>query len=341
MITGSWGPGKGEWMTIEEQRYLEECKKVLKQEQTQIVKMAFDYGLQIPEIRRLVQSNQSAECMKEIVFAMMEGISGEVLDFLCENAFNPYQIKEIREGIARGLSFEQVRSYAVQEMSANKMKKMRTQLEETVKEKNGAKDDGSVKEYMKNLMQIMEDSIRQFKESNERFDILSSLVKEHVVEEKNQEIQDLYENLKHKDKSIQELQRKIEERDKTIADLEKALSDKKAEEQKPPVVSAKSEDKKDEILLEAGVRTEQGKQTLKKRMFGWFALRDHKIPKDVLEKIMEADLSTEQLEEVRKCMESGLNDQEISRVIANNPSPERMQKLREILLLIRSRREGA
>ena len=88
------------------------------------------------------------------------------------------------------------------------------------------------------------------------------------------------------------------------------------------------------------MRADQRRQTLKKRMFGWFALRDNKIPKDVLEKIMEADLSTEQLEEVRKCMESGLNDQEISRVIANNPSPERMQKLREILLLIRNRREG-
>lgn len=328
-------------MTIEEQRYLDECKKVLKQEQIEVVTMAMDYGLQIPEIRKLVQSNQSAECMKEIVFAMMEGISDDVLDFLCENEFNQYQIKEIREGIVHGLSFEQIRSYATKEMSANKMKKMRTQLEETIKEKDGAKEDGSVKEYMKNLMQIMEDSIKQFKESNERFDVLSSLVKEHVVDEKNREIQDLYENLKYKDKSIQDLQHKIEERDKTIADLQAALSSKKSEEHQRPAVSAEPQGKKEEILLEPDMRADQRRQTLKKRMFGWFALRDNKIPKDVLEKIMEADLSTEQLEEVRKCMESGLNDQEISRVIANNPSPERMQKLREILLLIRNRREGA
>ena len=103
-------------MTVEEQRYLDECKKVLKQEQIEIVTMAMDYGLQIPEIRKLVQSNQSAECMKEIVFAMMEGISDDVLDFLCENEFNQYQIKEIREGIVHGLSFEQIRSYATKEM---------------------------------------------------------------------------------------------------------------------------------------------------------------------------------------------------------------------------------
>lgn len=34
-------------MTIEEQRYLEECKKVLKHEQMDIVTMAMDYGLPI------------------------------------------------------------------------------------------------------------------------------------------------------------------------------------------------------------------------------------------------------------------------------------------------------
>ena len=52
---------------------------------------------------------------------------------------------------------------------------------------------------MKNLMGIMEQSIQQFRESNDRFTALSSLVKEHVVEEKNQEIKDLYENLQYKD----------------------------------------------------------------------------------------------------------------------------------------------
>lgn len=64
------------------------------------------------------------------------------------------------------------------------------------------------------------------------------------------------------------------------------------------------------------------------------AFRDKNLPKDVLGTIMEADLSTEQLEEVRKCIESGLNDQEIARVIENNPTAERMCKMREILLLM-------
>ena len=68
---------------------------------------------------------------------------------------------------------------------------------------------------MKNLMGIMEQSIQQFRESNDRFTALSSLVKEHVVEEKNQEIKDLYENLQYKDKNIQELKRKSWQRKET------------------------------------------------------------------------------------------------------------------------------
>lgn len=43
-------------MTVEEQRYLEECKKVLDGEKTDVVSMAINYGLQIPEIRKVVQS---------------------------------------------------------------------------------------------------------------------------------------------------------------------------------------------------------------------------------------------------------------------------------------------
>lgn len=334
-------------MTIEEQRYLEECKKVLNREQLDAVTMAVDYGLQIQEIRKVVQSNQSAPCMHEIVLGMMEGIGADVLGFLCENEFNQYQIKEIREGITGGLTFEQVKTYAAKEMSANRMKRMRMQLENTMREKGSQpQDDDSVREYMKGLMEIMETSIQQFRESNERFDALSSLVKEHVVEEKNREIQELYENLKYKDKSIQELQRKLAERDKAIADLRSEIAEnkrkpepEKAPEKAPEKIPAipEGETKKEGPLLDPAVRE---KQTEKRRMLGWF-LRSKKVPQDVLEKIMEADLSTEQLEEVRQCMECGLTDGEIARVIEHTPAPERMRKMREILMLMKKRKGGA
>ena len=170
-------------------------------------------------------------------------------------------------------------------------------------------------------MEIMENSIRQFQESNERFESLSSLVKEHVVDEKNREIKDLYENLKYKDKSIQELQQKVADQDKVITDLQESLAKKR-----------------EEFSMEK-MEVEPA-QSFKKRMSRWLAVRDNKIPKDVFGEIMEAELSTEQMEEVRQCMEHGLTDQDISRVITNAPTPEKMRKMREILLLMKKRKEG-
>ena len=40
-------------MTVEEQKYVEECRKKLGPEQVQVIQMAFKYGLGIKDVRRL------------------------------------------------------------------------------------------------------------------------------------------------------------------------------------------------------------------------------------------------------------------------------------------------
>lgn len=281
-------------MTVEQQRYLESCRKVLDGERTEIVAMALDYGLQISEIRKVVQGNFDAACMREIVSGMMEGITEEALDFLCENEFNRYQIKEIVEGFVCGLGMEQVQTYAVSEMSASRMRQMRRQLEESVQpSKPGkAEEEAVVREYMKGLMEAMEASARQFRESNERFDALSALVKEHVVDEKNREIQELYENLRYKDQTIQQLQQKLTEREKRITELETVL-EKKSEVQaadqyqgRPEVLQSQTEvlGNKPEVLRSRPslaipadgkegmeIREAEDYQRLKRRMVSWLA----------------------------------------------------------------------
>lgn len=342
-------------MTVEQQRYLEECKKVLDGEQTEIVDMALDYGLEISQIRKVVQGNLDAACMREVVSGMMEGIGADALDFLCENDFNRYQIKEIVKGIIHGLTLEQIKTYAAVEMSASRMRQMRRQLEETVNPGKG-EEDSSVREYMKGLAEVMETSIRQFQESNERFDALSSLVKEHVVEEKNREIQELYENLRYKDQNIQQLQNKLTDREKKIAVLEASLEgrQKEQEEKKEPGKKpeelciavdphgkkAKKPQDTNQTGMEMLVIREAEDQQLKKRLVSWLAFWSKGKKKDVFGKIMEADLSPKQLEEVCKCLESGLTDEEIGSLIENDPSPEKIEKMREILLLMKKRKGG-
>ena len=46
------------------------------------------------------------------------------------------------------------------------------------------------------------------------------------------------------------------------------------------------------------------------------------------------------LEQICKCLESGLTDEEIGSIIENDPSPEKIKKIREILLLMRKRKGG-
>lgn len=56
-------------MTVEGQRYLEECRKVLKEEQMDAVSMGLDFGLPVSDIQKVVKSNQEAPVMKAIIIA--------------------------------------------------------------------------------------------------------------------------------------------------------------------------------------------------------------------------------------------------------------------------------
>ena len=97
-------------MTVEGQRYLEECRKVLKEEQMDAVSMGLDFGLPVSDIQKVVKSNQEAPVMKAIIIGLMEGI-GEI-DFLCEGNYTQFQVREIVEGLKNGLDLEEVKTYA-------------------------------------------------------------------------------------------------------------------------------------------------------------------------------------------------------------------------------------
>ena len=251
--------------------------------------------------------------------------------FYVKENYNQFQVREIVEGLKNGLDLEEVKTYAGNELPASRMRTMRIQLEESKAKKEVPKHE-EMRSYMKNLMGIMEQSIQQFRESNDRFTALSSLVKEHVVEEKNQEIKDLYENLQYKDKNIQELKEKLAKKEQEIQDLKK-----EAEKHREKTEAVSRETKV--VLEEKSIQTAEGLQKSKRRMLG-IAMLGKKVPKSVVEKILEYNLSAEQLEEIRQCVESGLADAEILQVMENSPSPERMKKMREIILLMRKRKAG-
>ena len=112
-------------MTLEEERYLEECRRRMKPDQVEAVVAAIHYGIPLEEIQKIVQKNLNGAQMHQMVFAIMENIDGEMLNFLLEHGeLNQYQLKEVSLGFIHGLSFEQVKSYASQGTNAHQMKKM-------------------------------------------------------------------------------------------------------------------------------------------------------------------------------------------------------------------------
>lgn len=315
-------------LTIEEQKYLEECKKKLSQEQVKIVQMAFEYGLNITDIRKFAMPKLRPEQMQQIVYAMLEEIDREVLEQICKGDFDQYQIQEIVSGFSGGLDREEVMSYAVQDLPANRMKKMRTQLLDA--KKSVSITDSGMKEYTEKLMQIMDTSLQQFQKNNEKFELLSGLVKDHVFDAKEQEIKDLYENVNNKDTLIHQLQRDIEEKNQLIEDLNKAVA-KVAPETAEKEVRGQSN-----IAQLQSLDTYTEKIPKRKSIFENLLSRNKK--KDILDQIAGEGLSPQQLEEIRSAFDSGLPDVQVIRLIRKDLSPEKMRKMKEIMLLIQKRR---
>ena len=114
------------------------------------------------------------------------------------------------------------------------------------------------------------------------------------------------------------------------------------EEPIPEAVEVKQESQrqKEQEVPEELPQTEHISNPGQQERLGKFARLFGGRRKDLLDIALKQGLTPEQLEEVRKCLESGLTDLDIIRIIETKPAPEKMQKMREILLLVRTRKGG-
>ena len=75
-------------MTVEEQKYVEECRKKLGPEQVQVIQMAFKYGLGIKDVRRLAIPKLNAEQMRQTVYAVLENVDSELIELCCQGTLD-------------------------------------------------------------------------------------------------------------------------------------------------------------------------------------------------------------------------------------------------------------
>lgn len=295
----------------------------------EIITSALEYGIPIKILRKLVLSGPEAPIMREIVAGMMAGMENEAVEFLCQESFQVYQVREIVQAFLAGLTLEQVKSFASSDISASQMRKLREHLAQ----KKGGDQELAV--YMKQILEVMGTAVRKFSEENQKFESLTEILNNHLLEEKEKEIQRLEENLKFKNEVIRKLKKQLEEKETIQPQEGNGFA-------KPEEICRKQTQQKEveeEKTLKEPLQTEHPENFNQDRL-GKFARLFGGRRKDLLDISLKQELTPEQLEEVRKCLESGLTDLDIIRMIETKPSPEKMEKMREILLLIRSRKGG-
>ena len=253
--------------------------------------------------------------MREIVSGMMAGMKDEAVEFLCQESFQVYQVREIVQAFLADLTLEQVKTFASPDISASQMHKLWKQLA------HKKEPDQELAAYMKQILEVMGTAVQKFGEENQKFESLAGVMNHHLLEEKEKEIQRLEENLKFKNEVIRKLKKQLEEMETVKPQMEEPIPEKVEMKQEFP-------------------QTEHISNPTQQERLGKFARLFGGRRKDLLDIALKQGLTPEQLEEVRKCLESGLTDLDIIRIIETKPAPEKMQKMREILLLVRTRKGG-
>ena len=275
-------------------------------------------------------SGPEAPIMREIVSGMMASMENEAVEFLCQESFQVYQVREIVQAFLAGLTLEQVKSFASSDISASQMRKLWEQLAQ----KKGGDQELAV--YMKQILEVMGTAVQKFSEENQKFESLAGFMNHHLLDEKDKEIQRLEENLKFKNEVIRKLKKQLEEMEDVKPKKEEPIPESLE-------IGREYQQPKEQTVEENSHGLSQTESTSNfnhQERLGKFARLFGNRRKDLLDIALKQGLSPEQLEEVRKCLESGLTDLDIIRIIETKPSPEKMQKMREILLLIRTRKGG-
>lgn len=326
-------------MTIQEKNYIRECEEKYDSKYCEVVRQGLEYGLELMEVKQIVEKGYGLEKLNMILAAIKEGADDKVVVFMCEGMLNIYQMQEVVDGLRVGLTLEEIKSYAHPDIKAHVMKKLRKQLEEkkqTIGEKEGAA--ASVKELMEHMTMAME----HLRQDKERADELVNFLDSHVLEEKNRLIQDLKENLKGQENIIHSLQVALKKKDEVIEEGNQALHERdiKINELTIKLSQEKQwiEDRLEETWNEPDKvrplgyaempRREKPQDSLISRMSGW-----KKKERGLLTDIAEKEFQPDQLEQIRLAMVAGLPQNLIQKIADPKITAERMRGIIAIMMI--------
>jgi len=327
---------------IEQKKMQEENIKYLKYleaspgwkpEVVQLVREDFLYGLSKEQVLRYVKKDGDIKRMRLYSECLRKGYENHVIDVLTDEQIDVYRCQVAVDLYEHGLGLDKVQELFHSTNSARDMQKV---FQEFIRKKEELEQQ-ELPPYAKQLLEQVKEIVSQIKQQEDIYGELQKVVEvlEHSKKEeefRNQLIQELMEKdnlINNQQDELNKAYRKIASQREELEAQKKEMATMKLQKQEVDTETNYKQEKKAHMygpeavktpfqysvpVMEKGEIVHQMQVEYQKRQRNAFPelmvkLGGLVVPhKDIVKKVIEADLSPEQLAQVRSAMGKGLTD---------------------------------
>jgi len=309
-------------------------------------------GLSVPQVETYLGKGFELRQMRVMSMCMKKGYPEEVITTICNPKFDGFQMEVALEFYEKGIPIDQI---GVLDGDAKNSVSMRKAYEQVLLQMQKLNDlEEGQPEYVEKLVESIDMVVKQIQAQDEKYGVLLKQIVKSGKEDKG-EIEELLRNLKDKDELIHKLSKQIEEAKSESDSLNSVIN--KMEKERREMEEKSSVSKQAvmyygmpvsyETTMGAGVNTQiiPIERTLKKSNYGVLRFASalgfkKKSRQDLVKMIACKELIPEQLVQIRVAIQRGLDETQLSELINNNVSADRMREIIEIAVLQNARTNG-
>ncbi len=192
-----------------------------------LVKSDYEYGLSEEEISLYLNKSYSIDQMKVISQCLRKGVPEELIDIINDSKLSVHQMQVSVEYFEKGVPIEAIREIVAR---GEQPKSMQVLYKNILEQLEKAKEKPEESEYVKSLIEKMEEVVKQINHQEERYDALNKKLAEIETSKDDEEVRaHLVEELQSKDAIINNQQDELNKASSTIARLRNENESKKEE----------------------------------------------------------------------------------------------------------------
>lgn len=192
-----------------------------------LVKSDYEYGLSEEEISLYLNKSYSIDQMKVISQCLRKGVTEELIDIINDSKLSVHQMQVSVEYFEKGVPIEAIREIVAR---GEQPKSMQVLYKNILEQLEKAKEKPEESEYVKSLIEKMEEVVKQINHQEERYDALNKKLAEIETSKDDEEVRaHLVEELQSKDAIINNQQDELNKASSTIARLRNENESKKEE----------------------------------------------------------------------------------------------------------------